>query len=78
MFAPSFTGNTQTLVEKIAGTVGAGAAGMASQVGVAATAAAAWTAIVAAAPYVLTGGAIAGVAYGVKKLLEDDDTNKEE
>lgn len=46
------------------------------------TIASAWTATVAAAaaaaPFFIGGAAIAGVVYGVAKLVEDDDTEKNE
>ena len=74
MAGPSFSGNVDKIVQTVAGTIGAGGATMVSTAGVAAT----WAAIVAAAPYVITGGAIAGAAYGIKKLLEDEDTTKAE
>jgi len=69
----TFGGNTAKIVKSVASTIGAGATGMASQVGVAATATAAWSAIVAAAPFVIAGGVIAGVGYGIKKHLKKDN-----
>ncbi|MFI3219539.1 MAG: SEC-C domain-containing protein [Methylococcales bacterium] len=74
----SFTGNW----DKIAAGITAIVAPVVVPVVQGVTLASVWTATTAAAaaaaPFVIAGGAIAGIAYGVAKLVKEDGTNEKQ